>query len=48
MHLYRLKVKHVKQELEDADMGVGWLCEQIQWSGQSLHHSPILRQKLSQ
>ena len=48
MWLYHLKVKCIKQELEDADtVGVGWLCEQIWWSGQSLHHSPILQQKLS-
>lgn len=29
MHLYHLKVKHVKKELEDADTGVGQICEQI-------------------
>ena len=46
MRLYRLKVKRVKKELEDADTGVGQICEQIRRSGQSLHHSPILRKSL--
>ena len=46
MRLYRLKVKRVQKELEDADTGVGRICEQIRRSGQSLHHSPILRKSM--
>ena len=46
MRLYHLKVKHVKKELEDADTGVGQICEQIRRSGRSLHHSPILQKPL--
>ncbi|KIM59998.1 hypothetical protein SCLCIDRAFT_26927 [Scleroderma citrinum Foug A] len=42
-HFYRLKVKRVRKQLDDASNGVGQICDQIRRSGRTLHHQPILQ-----